>query len=108
MHVWDRMLFLLMNFNEEMHFSAIHFLAHYFFYIRRVVSITSKTECEMGKIILSILQLQIGALSEELSRKINDSIFKKKDDSIDLFDDLGENNSIELFRYWSGWSGIFA
>ena len=45
---------------------------------------------EMGKIILSILQLQIGALSEELSRKINDSIFKKKDDSIDLFDDLGE------------------
>ena len=32
---------------------------------------------EFRKIILSILQLQIGALSEELTRKINDGIFQK-------------------------------
>lgn len=59
---------------------------------------------EMGKIILSILQLQIGALSEELSRKINDSIFKKKDDSIDLFDDLGE--IIQLNYSATGLAGL--
>lgn len=32
---------------------------------------------EIGKIIIAILQLQIGALSEKLSRKINDNLFKK-------------------------------
>lgn len=45
---------------------------------------------EIGKIIISLLQLQIGALSENLTRRINDNIFSKKDDEIDLFDDLGE------------------
>lgn len=45
---------------------------------------------DLGKIILSILQLQLGALSESLSRKINDNPFSKKDDDIDLFDDLGD------------------
>lgn len=48
------------------------------------------TRVHIGKIITSILQLQIGALSEKLARKINDSPFDKKDDEIDLFDDLGE------------------
>lgn len=36
------------------------------------------------------MQLQVGALSEALTRKINDNPFRKKDDDIDLFDDLGE------------------
>lgn len=45
---------------------------------------------EMGKILLSLLQLLVGALSEELARKINDSLFNKKDEEIDLLDDLGE------------------
>ena len=31
----------------------------------------------MRKIILAIFQLQIGALSENLTRKINDGIFKE-------------------------------
>lgn len=44
----------------------------------------------LGKIILSIIQLQLGALSEQLVRKINDNPFEKKDDDIDLFDDLGD------------------
>lgn len=45
---------------------------------------------ELGKILMSIMQLHIGALSENLTRKINDGVFEKKDDEIDLFDDLGE------------------
>ena len=59
---------------------------------------------DFRKIILSILQLQIGALSEDLTRKINDGIFRKKDDDIDLFDDLGE--IIQLNYSASGISGM--
>ncbi|MDE6435686.1 MAG: hypothetical protein K2L07_15840 [Lachnospiraceae bacterium] len=59
---------------------------------------------ELGKIILSIIQLQIGALGESLSHKINDSIFAKKDDEIDLFDDIGE--IIQLNYAASGLSGM--
>ena len=44
----------------------------------------------LGKILLSIMQLQLGALSEDLSRSINDNLFKAKDERIDLFDDFGE------------------
>ena len=36
------------------------------------------------------MQLQLGALSEDLTRSINDNLFAKKDDGIDLFDDFGE------------------
>jgi len=59
---------------------------------------------ELGKIILSIIQLQIGALGETLSHKINDSLFAKKDDEIDIFDDLGE--IIQLNYAASGLSGM--
>ncbi len=44
----------------------------------------------LGRILRSIMQLQLGALSEDLTRSINDNLFAKKDDSIDLFDDFGE------------------
>ena len=37
---------------------------------------------ELGKILLSIIQLHVGALSEKLSRRINDGVFDKKDDEI--------------------------
>ena len=59
---------------------------------------------EMGKILTAILQLQVGALSENLTRNINDSLFKEKDDDIDIFDDLGE--IIQLNYQSSGLSGI--
>lgn len=59
---------------------------------------------EFRKILLSILQLQVGALSEELSRRINDSLFSHKDDEIDLFDDIGE--IIQLNYSSSGLSGM--
>ena len=44
----------------------------------------------LGRILLSIMQLQLGALSEDLSQTINDNLFLKKDEKIDLFDDFGE------------------
>ena len=59
---------------------------------------------ELRKIILSIFQLQIGALGERLSKKINDGIFSKKDDEIDLFDDIGE--ILQLNYQSSGLSGL--
>jgi hypothetical protein len=45
---------------------------------------------ELRKILVSILQLQVGALSENLSRKINDGFFSNKDDELDFLDDMGD------------------
>lgn len=59
---------------------------------------------ELGKIILSIIQLHVGALSETLSRRINDGLFAQKDDEIDLFDDIGE--IIQLNYATSGVTGM--
>lgn len=59
---------------------------------------------ELGTIILSILQLTVGALSESLARKINDTPFDKKDDEIDLFDDLGD--IVQINYTLAGVSGL--
>ena len=48
--------------------------------------------------------MQIGALSENLTRKINDGIFKDKDDAIDLLDDIGD--IIQLNSQSTGLSGL--
>lgn len=66
--------------------------------------LTREQRVELGKILLSILQLHIGALSESLTRKINDGLFAKKDDDIDFFDDIGE--IIQLNYSSSGLSGM--
>lgn len=58
----------------------------------------------LGQMILSIMQLQIGALSEELARSINDNLFKMKDENIDLFEDFGE--LIKLNYNAAGVSGL--
>lgn len=58
----------------------------------------------LGRILLSIMQLQLGALSEDLSRSINDNLFAKKDDGIDLFDDFGE--LIQINYNAAGVSGL--
>ena len=44
----------------------------------------------LRRILLSIIQLQLGALSEELSQNINDNLFLRKDENIDILDDFGE------------------
>lgn len=66
--------------------------------------LSASNRVSLGKIIRSILQLQIGALGERLSRKINENLFKQKDDAIDLFDDLGE--IMQLDYRVSGVSGL--
>ena len=58
----------------------------------------------LGRMILSIMQLQIGALSEGMVRNINDNLFVKKDDDIDLFEDFGE--LIKLNYNAAGVSGL--
>lgn len=63
-----------------------------------------KSKAALGKILISIIQFQIGALCEALSHKINDSVFSKKDDEIDIFDDIGE--IIQLNYSSSGLSGM--
>lgn len=80
-------------------------------YFSALLSIYKKTsknssllKKNLGEVILSIIQLQVGALSESLSRHINDSPFSKKDDDIDLFDDLGD--LINLNYSLSGVSGL--
>lgn len=67
-----------------------------------ILSVDKRTE--LGKILIAILQLQVGALSENLTRKINDSLFSKKDDEIDIFDDLGE--IIQLNYQATGLTGM--
>ncbi|WP_306538211.1 hypothetical protein [Megasphaera sp.] len=56
---------------------------------------------DLGKIIVSLLQLLLGALGENLARQINDSPFSKKNDDIDLFDDMGE-----LFQLNYSFAGV--
>ena len=65
---------------------------------------TGEQRTEFGKILLSVIQLHVGALSESLSRRINDGLFAKKDDEIDIFDDIGE--IIQLNYSSSGLSGM--
>ena len=66
--------------------------------------IVGEQRTEFAKILLSIIQLHVGALSESLTRKINDGLFAKKDDEIDIFDDIGE--IIQLNYSSSGLTGM--
>lgn len=49
---------------------------------------------ELGEVIKAIFQLQLGAMSEDLSRKIEDNIFAKDTLELDIFDDLGGSLSV--------------
>ena len=84
-------------------FSNKYFSALLSIYKRRSKE-SSFLKKNLGEVILSIIQLQVGALSESLTRRINDSPFSKKDDDIDLFDDLGD--LINLNYSLSGVSGL--
>lgn len=69
-------------------FSSNYFSALILIYKDKILS--HHQQLELKKIIVSILQLQIGALGSSLVNNINDNIFMKKDENIDLFDDIGE------------------
>ncbi|MGL5384092.1 MAG: hypothetical protein ACRDCC_11470 [Culicoidibacterales bacterium] len=49
---------------------------------------------ELGDIIKAIMQLQLGALSEDLSKNIQENVFEKNELELDIFDDLGGNLSV--------------
>ena len=84
-------------------FNSSYFSALLMVYKDKTI-ITGEHRVEFGKILLSIIQLHVGALSESLSRRINDGLFAKKDDDIDIFDDIGE--IIQLNYSSSGLSGM--
>lgn len=48
----------------------------------------------LGDIIKSTFQLHIGAMSETLSKNLQENIFSKDDIELDIFDDLGGNLSV--------------
>ena len=81
------------------------FESNYFSALLLVYRDMDKSEKQMlGRILLSIMQLQLGALSEELSQSINANLFSKKDERIDIFDDFGE--LIKLNYNAAGVSGL--
>ena len=84
-------------------FNSSYFSSFLMVYKDKMI-ITGEQRVEFGKILLSIIQLLVGALSETLSRRINDGLFSKKDDEIDIFDDIGE--IIQLNYSSSGLSGM--
>ena len=71
-------------------FGSNYFSALLLLYSKRVFWSSPIKRKEFGNMILSILQLQLGALSENLIKRINEGVFSKKDVEIDLFDDLGD------------------
>ena len=98
----------VIKFSEELSdgnnlFKSKYFSALLYIY-KKKDALDENGKKHLGKIIIAILQLQIGALSEKLARKINDSPFEKKDDDIDLFDDLGE--ILQLNYSGSGLMGL--
>lgn len=84
------------------------FANNYFSALLQVYSLSDKvsgeTRTELRKILIAILQLQIGALGENLSRRISDNLFSKKIDEVDIFDDLGE--LVQLNYRSTGVSGL--
>lgn len=57
--------------------------------VYKTMSDESSDKIFLRRILLSVMQLQLGALGEEFSKNINDNLFAKKDEAIDLFDDFG-------------------
>lgn len=64
------------------------FVNNYFSALLQIYSLKDKvsndTRKEHRKILIAILQLQIGALGENLSRRISDNLFSKKIDEIEF------------------------
>ena len=84
-------------------FNSSYFSALLLIYKNKNI-ISGEQRLELGRVLLSIIQLHVGALSETLTRKINDGLFAKKDDEIDIFDDIGE--IIQLNYSSSGLTGM--
>ena len=66
------------------------------------ISVEFKKSIE--KIVRALLELLIGACGEDLVNKLNDGIFSKKPDNINIFDDLGAIFSLDY--KWTGLTGL--
>lgn len=95
----------IIAFNEAFHQGNKLFENTYFSGLLMVYRDTNDPQKQtLGKYLLAIMQLQLGALSEDLSRNINDNLFSKKDERIDILDDFGE--LIQLNYNATGVSGL--
>jgi len=79
---------------DELNEGTALFQSHYFSALilayKNLKKNKNKASEDLGKIILFILQLQIGALGEKLAHKLNEGIFEKNDSDLDILDDLGD------------------
>ena len=68
------------------------FASDYFSALLKLIEVkelSSNFKKSITGIVRAILELLIGSLGEELTHRLNDGIFEKSPESIDLFDDLG-------------------
>ena len=79
--------------NGNQLFSSKYFAILLTYYKR--YNFTDESDKELlGDIVKSILQLHIGAMSENLSRNLQENIFSTHELELDIFDDLGNNISV--------------
>lgn len=94
------------NFSHEIKITSILsesnklFSSNYFSSFLKILEIENTFENivlknDIKKFCRSILELLIGAYGEDLVHNLNDGIFEKKPDSIDIFDDLGSIFSLD-------------
>ena len=88
----------LLSYNEWFSEGNSLFNSRYFalllVYYNEYTGFSDSDKESLGEIIKSIFQLHIGALSEKLSRNIQENIFSKDEMNLDIFDDLGSSLSI--------------
>ena len=88
----------LLSYNEWFSEGNSLFNSRYFalllVYYNEYTGFSDSDKESLGEIIKSIFQLHIGALSEKLSRNIQENIFSKDEMKLDIFDDLGSSLSI--------------
>lgn len=83
------------------------FSTNYFSALLRLIQIDNVShdfKKNIKNITRTILELLIGSLGEELIHRLNDGIFEKSPDTIDLFDDLGAIFSLDYSN--SGMRGL--
>jgi len=83
----DIKLSVLLGDNNNNIFSSTYFSM--FLKILEIPAVDIGLKRKVQQVVRSLLELLIGSCGEDLIHKLNDGIFEKKPDRIDLFDDLG-------------------
>lgn len=96
----------VLSYNENLKIGDKLFESNYFSALLSVYKkfTDKKKKVVLRNVLISIMQLQLGALTEDLSRNINDNLFKKKDDDSDLFDEFGD--LVQINYNLAGVSGL--